>query len=251
MSLTKLKRSEGAPRASWVTSVRSARCALTLIWLVTSLPAHADLFTVVEDGVVTITTEPSSRAKVLSRVDGGDDERPARRRRRSKVKGASKTKASKTKASKRGSTLSDVRVTNQGAPLPKKALPFKGYVDAAASYYQLPPALIWGVMEIESAFTPTVVSNKGAQGLMQLMPFTSRDMGVRDPFDPEQNIWGAARLLRILANRFNGDVVFTLSAYHAGGGAVSEVGGIPYERTAQYVRSTFNAYQKYLGQKTP
>lgn len=209
-------------------------------------PLFADLYTVVEDGVVTITTEPSSRAKVLSRIDadGQSSNKAAKASRKHTRAQRSKGKRSQTKTEL---ALSDVQVTPQGASLPKKALPFKVFVDAAAEYYQLPPALIWGVMEIESAFTPTVVSNKGAQGLMQLMPFTSKDMGVKDPFDPEQNIWGAARLLRILANRFHGDIVLTLSAYHAGGGAVSEAGGIPYERTAQYVRSTFNAYQKYAG----
>ena len=225
---------------------------LALPALIAPQRALADLYTVEEDGVVTITTEPSRNAKVLS------SEPESRRRARSSAarrhakryaKPSPKRPASRARAA--SAEDSGVTASPGGAPLPRRALPFKPFVDAAASYYQLPPALIWGVMEVESSFSPQVVSDKGAQGLMQLMPFTSKDMGVRDPFDPEQNIWGAARLLRILANRFNGDVVFTLSAYHAGGGAVSEVGGIPYERTAQYVRSTFNAYQKYLGQKTP
>ena len=81
---------------------------------------------------------------------------------------------------------------------------------------------------------------------MQLMPFTAEDMGVDNPFDPEQNIFGGARLLRILANRFQGDLVLTLSAYHAGGGAVSQRKGIPYKKTAEYVRSTLNAYYRYM-----
>ena len=214
------------------------------------LPCYADLFTVEEDGVVTITTEPSPRAKILSRSERDDGRssraRAKKPRRKTKRRGGRKSGRASARG---GAALSEVRVSPEGAPLPKRALKFKGFVDAAASYYQLPPALIWGVMEVESSFSPEVVSNKGAQGLMQLMPFTSKDMGVQDPFDPEQNIWGGARLLRILANRFHGDLVLTLSAYHAGGGAVSEAGGIPYERTAQYVRSTFNAYQKYAGVK--
>ena len=231
-------------------------CGLLALTALTALTApqraRADLYTVEEDGVVTITTEPSRHAKVLS-----SEPESRRRARSSAAKRHAKryakrhAKRSAPSSGAAGAAGSGVTAAPGGAPLPRRALPFKPFVDAAASYYQLPPALIWGVMEVESSFNPQVVSDKGAQGLMQLMPFTSKDMGVRDPFDPEQNIWGAARLLRILANRFNGDVVFTLSAYHAGGGAVSEVGGIPYERTAQYVRSTFNAYQKYLGQKTP
>jgi soluble lytic murein transglycosylase-like protein len=100
-------------------------------------------------------------------------------------------------------------------------------------------------MRVESYFKPHVVSNKGAQGLMQLMPGTAREMGVEDPFSPEENIFGGARYLRILANRFNGDLVLTLSGYHAGGGAVSRSGGIPYAKTASYVRAVLNAYYEY------
>ena len=100
-------------------------------------------------------------------------------------------------------------------------------------------------MKVESDFQPTVVSEKGAQGLMQLMPGTAGDMGVSDAFDPQQNIMGGARYLRVLANRFDGDMVLTLSGYHAGGGAVSRHGGIPYDQTAEYVRRVLNAYYEY------
>ena len=78
-------------------------------------------------------------------------------------------------------------------------------------------------MRVESDFYPEAVSHKGAMGLMQLMPATARAMGVLDPFDPRQNILGGARFLRVLANRFGGDLVLTIAAYNAGEGAVAEV----------------------------
>ena len=114
--------------------------------------------------------------------------------------------------------------------------------------HQMDFSLVKAVIKAESAFNPRAVSRKGAQGLMQLMPGTARDMGVSDPFDPVQNIYGGARYLRMLANRFDGDIVLTLSGYHAGGGAVDQVGGIPYTQTAEYVRMVLNAYYAYQKQ---
>ena len=88
-------------------------------------------------------------------------------------------------------------------------------------------------------------SGAGAQGLMQLMPGTAREMGVHDAFDPRQNILGGARLLRTLANRYDGDIVKVLSAYNAGAGALARKGGIPYEGTEGYVRAVLDHYYRY------
>jgi soluble lytic murein transglycosylase-like protein len=199
--------------------------------------AHADLYTIEEDGVITITTEYRKGSKVIA-TDGRKNNRRTRLKNKRK---------SKQKSSRRRSNQNKKRDYGQGLKgLPKRALKFKNFVNEASNYYDLPPELIWGVMYVESSFKPTAKSDKGALGLMQLMPFTAKDMGVDDPFDPEQNIFGGARLLRILANRFNGDLVLTLSAYHAGGGAVSQKKGIPYKKTAEYVRSTLNAYYRYM-----
>ena len=189
--------------------------------------ASADIYTFEENGVVTITSKHKGNKKV-------DKKNLKKKKKRKKKKKATSS------SGKRGSKKTGLH------RLPKRALRFKTFVQDASLYYDLPEALIWGVMKIESSFNPRALSNKGAQGLMQLMPETAKDMGVKDSYDPEQNIYGAARLLRILANRFNGDLVLTLSAYHAGGGAVSKEGGIPYEQTAQYVRKTLNAYYGYM-----
>ena len=93
---------------------------------------------------------------------------------------------------------------------------YNNLIGEAARLYQLPESFIRAVMRVESDFNPTVVSRAGAMGLMQLMPRTARSMGVSDPFDARQNINGGARYLRILANRFKGDLVLTVAAYNAG-----------------------------------
>lgn len=115
----------------------------------------------------------------------------------------------------------------------------------AAGRYKLPVAFLAAIMRVESNFRYRAVSSAGAEGLMQLMPDTARAMGVNDPFDPRQNVFGAARLVRVLANRYDGDMVKVLSAYHAGSGAVADKGGIPYEGTEGYVRAVLDSYYLY------
>ncbi len=195
-----------------------------LLVCVLALPtlAVADLYTVEKNGQIYITSKKIRGAKILHRLrDDGRLVRPKKRRARRRV--------------------------GTGEPTNRKAraMRFVKHVRGAALHYGLPESLIWAVMRVESDFKPHVVSHAGAQGLLQLMPGTAGDMGVSDPFDPVQNIYGGSRYLRILANRFDGDLVLTLSAYHAGGGAVNSVGGIPYTRTAEYVRLVLNNYYAY------
>ncbi|MFO7707674.1 MAG: lytic transglycosylase domain-containing protein [Desulfobacterales bacterium] len=107
----------------------------------------------------------------------------------------------------------------------------------AASTYNLPPELIRSVIQAESAFRPDAVSPVGAQGLMQLMPDTAKELGVVDPFDIRQNIDGGARYLRQMLDRFGGDLKLALSAYNAGPGAVEKYEGqVPYAETRDYVK---------------
>ena len=101
--------------------------------------------------------------------------------------------------------------------------------------------LVEAVIRTESAFNPRAVSNKGAQGLMQLMPRTASSLGVRNVFDPRENIEGGVRHLRYLLDKYPGSVPLALAAYNAGEKAVDYYGGIPpYAETQQYV-------QKILG----
>jgi hypothetical protein len=110
-------------------------------------------------------------------------------------------------------------------------------VQKAAVKYKLPPALINAVIQAESNFKAKAVSSAGAQGLMQLMPATAKELGVKNPFDIEQNIDGGAKYLRKMLDRFGGNVRKALAAYNAGPGTVIKYNGrVPYPETRQYVR---------------
>ena len=109
-------------------------------------------------------------------------------------------------------------------------------IQKAASKYNLSPGLIRGVIQAESNFRVDAVSRAGAQGLMQLMPATAKELGVTKPLDIEQNIDGGAHYLRKMLNRFGGDVKLALAAYNAGPGTVRKyAGNVPYRETIQYV----------------
>jgi soluble lytic murein transglycosylase-like protein len=129
---------------------------------------------------------------------------------------------------------------------PERFSRYDAFIHEAADLYQIPEALIRAVIQIESDYDPRVVSYVGAQGLMQLMPESSNEEHVPDPFDPRDNILGGTRQLRVLANRYNGDIVLTLAAYNAGPGAVAKYGGVPpYESTQLYVRMVLQQYYRY------
>ena len=117
-------------------------------------------------------------------------------------------------------------------------------IKKASETYNIPEAFIRGVIEIESSYKVKALSHKGAMGLMQLMPGTAGDMGVTDAYDPFQNVMGGTKFLRILANRFNGDIPKVLAAYHAGGRSVSDAGGIPYQGSDGYVRKVLKHYYR-------
>jgi soluble lytic murein transglycosylase-like protein len=106
------------------------------------------------------------------------------------------------------------------------------------------PLLLYSIMHQESSFKARAMSNKGARGLMQLMPFTASRFGVTNIWDPKQNIEGGARYMRFLLNLFNGDVQLALAGYNAGEGAVMKYGYQvpPYSETREYVRRIGNRY---------
>lgn len=113
----------------------------------------------------------------------------------------------------------------------------------AADRHQIDPALVHAIITAESDWNPSAISNKGAQGLMQLMPTTANELGVRDAFDPKQNIEGGVKHLRGLLEKYEGDLDRALAAYNAGGGAVDRSGGVPnYRETRNYVRKIQDAY---------
>ena len=106
----------------------------------------------------------------------------------------------------------------------------------AARKYNLSEKLIESVIRAESNFQADAVSPAGAQGLMQLMPATAKDLGVDDPFDVQQNIDGGASYLRQMLDRFGQDVRLALAAYNAGPGTVEKYNGnVPYRETQAYI----------------
>lgn len=129
----------------------------------------------------------------------------------------------------------------------KSPAAFDQLIARAARRHGLPAALVKAVVKAESNFQPHALSDKGAQGLMQLMPATAQDLGVDHPFTPEENVAGGTRYLRAMYDRF-GDWSHALAAYNAGPGAVDRFGGIPpYAETQQYVERVLHYYRRYDG----
>jgi len=128
-----------------------------------------------------------------------------------------------------------------------QALPFAAEVNIAAQQSALEPALIHAVMVTESRLNPKAISPKGAQGLMQLMPATAQRFGVKNPYDPLQNVIAGANYLRELKDRFNGNLQLALAAYNAGPAAVLHYGSRipPFAETQHYVPTVMRLYRKF------
>jgi soluble lytic murein transglycosylase-like protein len=125
-------------------------------------------------------------------------------------------------------------------------------INSASSRYRLDPDLVNSVIRAESGFNVRAVSRKGAQGLMQLMPQTSSQLGVGNAFDAQANVEGGTRYLRELLERYNFDLVKALAAYNAGPRRVEQFGGVPpyYETRAYVARIVRDFNRKKLAQET-
>jgi soluble lytic murein transglycosylase-like protein len=130
-------------------------------------------------------------------------------------------------------------------PLTEKT-PFQKLIRDAAARYKLDPTLIHSVISIESNFDPKAVSRKNARGLMQLMPRTAELMGVKDSFDPAQNIDGGSHYLSDLLKKYGNDLTLALAAYNAGPDSVDKYGRRvpPYLETMKYVQRIAKTYAK-------
>jgi soluble lytic murein transglycosylase-like protein len=205
--------------------------------LALALPARADIFEcVAKDGSVHFTNSKPSGMRCKVAVRGAPAAKPAPKR-------ASAAPVATARASR------PAPAAIAPAPGGDRRRAYDRLLQEAARLYQLPVAFVRAVVKVESDFNPQVVSHAGAMGLMQLMPRTAASMGVSDPFDPRQNIYGGTRYLRILANKFNGDLVLTIAAYNAGEGAVMRYKGVPpYAETRRYVHRVLQHYYAFRQQ---
>lgn len=130
---------------------------------------------------------------------------------------------------------------------PERFHRYDEHIYEASELYRIPVPLIRAVIKTESDYDPHVVSSMDAKGLMQLMPAVVEEMGVNDVWDPRENILGGTRLLRWLANRYDGDITLTIAGYHAGPGSLAKYGNKvpPYQRTQQYLKTVLARYYEY------
>ncbi len=152
--------------------------------------------------------------------------------------------AGMARAPHRVSAYKSVKTSSGYPTAPDRYAPL---VEKVAREHSLDRALLQAMIAAESGFDPHAVSRKGAVGLMQLMPETARRYGVRNLYDPAENIQGGAKYLRDLMRKFNNDLSLTLAAYNAGEDAIVQYGHRipPYRETLQYVPRVLTLYRQY------
>jgi soluble lytic murein transglycosylase-like protein len=133
------------------------------------------------------------------------------------------------------------RVSSKLVPVPDADL--EPLITRHSDAQALDPKLVKALIQAESGYNTRALSNKGAIGLMQLMPATASLLNVQNPYDPDDNIRGGTRYLRQMIDRFAGKLEFAIAAYNAGPGAVERHGGIPpYAETRAYVKRVLSLY---------
>jgi soluble lytic murein transglycosylase-like protein len=213
-----------------IAGLAMALVAAVTVGLMRPAPARADIYSYTDaDGVVHFTNiKPKGKSKGWKRIAVEDPDR-----------------GTKAAASRGGCERCDVVPAKDRSP--ERFARYDAHIREAAELYRIPEPLIRAVIRVESDYDPRVVSSAGARGLMQLMPAVEQDMRVANVFEPRDNILGGTRLLRILANRYDGDLVLTIAAYHAGPGSLARYGNQvpPYTNTRKYVRMVLDRYYEY------
>ena len=151
----------------------------------------------------------------------------------------------KTRVQEELKVIPALAIPPQPSEQPRQRSAYNSLIEKYASQYRLDPSLIHSMIATESGFNHRAVSPKGAQGLMQLMPTTARRIGVRNPFDPEENIRGGVKHMRTLLDTFDNNLVLSLAAYNAGETLVQRIGRVPNIReTRDYIQSITRRYGK-------
>lgn len=207
-------------------------CGAVAVALLLGPPASADMWSFTDDDGVVHLTNIRPRGKGAARW----------RRVKSETPGIGKA------AARRGKCARCDRVPARDRS-PARFHRYDAHILEASQLYKIPVPLIRAVIKVESDYDPRVVSAFNARGLMQLMPAVVEEMGVRNVHDPRENILGGTRLLRVLANTYDGDLVKTIAAYHAGRGSLAKYGNNvpPYEHTRKYLRMVLDRYYEYQG----
>ena len=144
------------------------------------------------------------------------------------------TEKTETETAEKTSSVSKSRTTSSSK---SGETTLQDIFERAAQKYDISYDFLVAVAKAESDFNTKCVSSAGAQGIMQVMPEEQKGLGIKDPFDAEQNIMGAAKLLKAHLKKFNGDYTLAAAAYNAGSGAVKKYGGVPpYKETQNYVK---------------
>ncbi len=222
--------------------------SLAMLPLLLSGGAHADVYKYINpvNGHVEYTDKPNHKGFHMIIETPEPFSRPL------KVTFGGKSSLS-AKATFGGGSLFGGNAGNNGksaarrAALERNRSQYAGVIEAAASRHGLDPALLHAVIRAESSYNPGAVSNKGAVGLMQLMPATAARYGVQDPYNPEENIHGGARYLSDLIEMFRSDIPLAVAAYNAGENNVIKYGHKipPFQETQDYVTRVLGYYNRY------
>lgn len=199
---------------------------LVLSVLAMSASASAQIYTYeTANGELLITTEPRSGMRLIDKVGS----------------------SSQASRSPQQANTNNIRppAPSQRAGFSARESSFDDIIKEASEAFNVPFGFVKAIIRIESSFNADATSPVGAMGLMQLMPRTAASLNVRNAYDPRQNIFGGAKFLRILIDRYDGDINLILAAYNAGDVAVKRYDGIPYPKTRQYVASVYQWYQTY------